>query len=145
MKRKQVRTLAAAAAALLCLAGAAQAQAQAQPLPQREGPVSYLNGGVGITERAQMDRAAGRYNLRLRFSERRDNELIVGVHLAVLDPAGHQVFTLANAGPLTDLRLPAGRYRVVATAGQRSEAQTVVLQQGRPQDLGFHWVGRMAG
>ena len=105
----------------------------------REGAIAYLNGGVGKDERAAMDRVAGHYNLRLTFSERDDSEMVAGVHLRVLDESGHRVFALADAGPVTSLRLPPGRYEVVTTLAGRTERQDVVLAEGEKKVLGFHW------
>ena len=104
-----------------------------------EGKVEYANGGIGKDERDAMARTAGRYNLRLVFSEHQDNEMVAGAQLRVLDASGKQVFSLADTGAVTELRLPPGRYDVIASLAGRTEKQGVELGKGEHKELAFHW------
>jgi hypothetical protein len=145
---KPYRIAAAAAAVALALApglAAAQPRAASTMDPVRiQNGVAYLNGGTGADERARMVAAAGDYNLHLAFSEHQDERYASGVDVVVHDIAGKQWFSLANAGPMLWLKLPAGTYVVdttldgklkkhVVTVGAERDAQEHVLWQFQPR------------
>lgn len=104
-------------------------------------PTLYMNGGVGKSDEAYMRKIAKDFNLRLQFSERKDNEFVAGVNLAIADARGNTVFMLPSGGPMTDLMLADGKYRVSATYKGKTETQTVTLRGKEGKDLEFHWNG----
>ena len=101
--------------------------------------LAFQNGGIGAEETAQMDRHLRPYDLRLTFSEGRENAYAAGVHVRITDAAGKTVFRLDDAGPLTDVKVPAGRYRVLADFGGVRRSGMVDVGPGRPADLHLHW------
>ena len=142
MNRHRILIIAATAATLA--AGFARAYAQdlsASPDIVR-GSVdghAYRNGGVGDAEAAQMHRHTSDYSLLVGFSEGRHNAYLASVKLDVYDTAGKDVFSLRDAGPLVDVQLPAGRYRVVARAGGVARSAHVDVKRGEPARLYLHW------
>ena len=46
---------------------------------------------------------------------------------------------LDHAGPLTDVSLPAGHYRVVADFGGVERSGSVDVKPGQPANLYLHW------
>ncbi|MBP0597628.1 hypothetical protein J8I26_05910 [Herbaspirillum sp. LeCh32-8] len=102
-------------------------------------PVLYQNGGIGSDEQAYMRKTAKDFNLRLSFSEAKSNEYISDVRLSIFDNAGNLVFNLQSAGPLTNLQLPDGRYRVAASFKGLTEIQQVTITDKQGHDLSFHW------
>ena len=140
MQRKQIQ-LAAVAAALACaFATAAHAQV-VHGVTRAAQPVPFAQGGVGKDERAVMGRLARNYNVRMQFSERRDNELVQDVDVVVRDARGRRVFARRDAGPLLDVRLAPGTYDVSATVHGQTRAQRVTLHSRDHRNLAFHWAG----
>lgn len=134
---------AVAAAALLLGAAALPARAQDELiLLETVRTTTYVNGGVGKDEEAQMRRMAKDWPLRMTFSERKDNEFVVGVNLVVTDARGAPVLVLNGAGPMTYAMLPAGRYRVSAFYGGVTESREVTLDGKQGRDVFFHWKGK---
>lgn len=99
----------------------------------------YLNGGIGIGEQNYMKKAAHDFNLRLVFSEHKDDNFVADVKLHIADSHGNSVFSLASAGPMTDINLPDGTYRVSASYKGLTESQTVHIAGNQARNLFFHW------
>lgn len=100
---------------------------------------AYQNGGVTRGDVATMEHRIKPYNLRMMFSEGRFNDFVTGLQLTITRDKGNEVFALDDAGPLTDVALPAGTYRVTADFGGVKRSGTVVLKPGEPAALNLHW------
>lgn len=139
----RLRTWAAALAVALPL-GMAALPTRAQDeliLVETVRTTTFVNGGVGKDEAAQMRRMASEWPLRMTFTERRDNEFVAGVALLVTDQRGAPVLLLQSAGPMTYVMLPAGRYRIAATFKGVTESREVTLDGKQGWDVSFHWRG----
>ncbi|HWS05157.1 MAG TPA: hypothetical protein VN230_05160 [Burkholderiaceae bacterium] len=135
--------LGALAASLLL--GAATLPARAQDeliLLETARATTYVNGGVGKEEEAQMRKMAKDWPLRMMFSERKDNEFVADVNLFVTDHRGGPVLALNNAGPMTYAMLPAGKYRITAAFRGITESREVTLDGKQGKDVYFHWKGK---
>lgn len=132
------------ALAVVILLGAAAQPAQAKDttaaLATAHAP-AYVSGGVGKEDEARMRRIAKDWPLRMMFSERKDNEWVAGVDLAVTDHRGARVLALHDTGPMTYAKLPAGKYRVSASLHGVTESREVTLDGKHGRDLAFHWKG----
>ncbi|WP_422014935.1 hypothetical protein [Roseateles sp.] len=123
-----------------CMAGhAADLSASADVVRSRVAGIAYENGGIGREEVAEMARSRGRYDLHLSFSQGPHDAYVAGAELRVIGPAGTPVFQLAHAGPLTDLALPAGHYRVLARFGASERIAHVDVSPGHPTAVALHW------
>jgi hypothetical protein len=100
---------------------------------------AYQNGGVGKEQVADMDHHMKPYDLRLTFSEGKHNAYVADLKLRITDAAGKKVFALNHAGPLTDVSLPAGHYRVIADFGGVKRGGSVDVKPGQPANLYLHW------
>jgi len=105
------------------------------------GTTPFMSGGVGQDQRDLMRKAAKDFNLRFEFSERQDNEFIVGTELLITTLQGNPVFVLDHAGPIVNVNLPDGQYRVVASYDGQNETRRVTVRGKTAQDLYFHWKG----
>lgn len=129
--------------ALLYAATAPAARAQDEVIISETVRSSiFMNGGIGKDEEAYMRKAGKDFNLRMEFSERKDNEFLADVDLAITDLAGNPVFVLPGAGPIVNLNLPAGKYRVAASFRGKTETQLVTVPASGGRDLYFHWKGK---
>jgi len=100
---------------------------------------TYLNGGIGQSEQNTMRRVAKEFPLRMTFSESKDGEFIADVQVVISDMRGNPVFELAKAGPMLDVALPNGKYKVSAQVKGLTESQEVTLDGKDGRDLHFNW------
>jgi hypothetical protein len=99
----------------------------------------YLNGGIGKDDEAYMRKVAKDWPLRMIFSERKDNEFVADVNVAVTDTRGTPYLMLSDAGPMTYVMLPAGKYRISARFNGKLETREVTLDGKTGRDVAFHW------
>jgi len=99
----------------------------------------YVNGGVGADSQDHMRRLGHDFPLRLEFSERKDGEFIADVPVYITDSKGNTVFSLERGGPMLDIALPNGKYKVSARFNGQMESQEVTLDGKGGKDLYFHW------
>ena len=107
--------------------------------PLIQSRILYMSGGIGKDEQALMRKYAKDFNLQLAFSEFKDSEFVAGEELLIKDARGDTVFALPSAGPLVNLRLPAGRYTVSASYKGASEAHDVTLEPHGAKTISFRW------
>jgi hypothetical protein len=117
-------------------------QAQDSVIVETFAATTYLNGGIGEQEQATMHRLAKEFPLRLTFSERKGGEFIADVPVAISDMHGNSVFELTKAGPMLDVVLPNGKYKVSARFKGLTESQDVTLSGKEGKELSFHWSGK---
>jgi hypothetical protein len=137
-----------ALATLLGLAGASGA-ARAAPaadtasavdvVTAKQGSVPYMNGGISKEQVSRIEHHDQRYNLHVVLSEGRHNDYVTGVRLRIDDAHGKQVLRLADAGPLTDVKLPPGTYKVHADFGRMQRGYVVQLKDREPFNLYLHF------
>lgn len=143
MDRTRIFLAATAAATLAGTFAAASARdLSASPDVVRDSIAGhvYQNGGVSKEQVVDMQRHILPYDLRITFSEGRHNDYAADVKLRIIDATtGKWVFGLRDAGPLTDVSLPAGRYRVVAHFGGVERSARVDVKPDQPTNLYLHW------
>ena len=100
---------------------------------------AFQTGGIGSDQVRSMQRRDGAYDLHLSFSEGRHNDYVTDLKVRVENTAGHPVFAYNDAGPLTDIRLPAGSYRVIADYHGVERSSLVQVKPGAPANLYLHW------
>jgi len=127
-------------ACLGAVATAAYAQEDEIIIFETIRPALYMNGGIGSDEQAFMRRAGKDFSLRLIFAERKDNEFVADVKLLIEDEHG-PVFLLPAAGPMTNVMLPEGKYRITASYRGVTEVHMVTIRGKSGADVLFHWKG----
>ncbi len=100
---------------------------------------TYLNGGIGSDEEHYMRTIAQDWPLRMTFAQSPGGEFVAGVRLLVTDIKGEPYLQLNDAGPMTYARLPAGKYRIVASYQGRSETREVVIDGKSGRGEVFDW------
>jgi len=114
----------------LCLAAAGTALAQSAP--------PYMNGGIGAGEQASIKATANDYNLQLLLSQGASGEYISDVKLEITDGSGATVFSLPAAGPMTNVKLAPGKYRLNALYNGQSQSRQLTLGS-QPTKLSLRW------
>jgi hypothetical protein len=142
MKTPRIIVAAAAIAAIgthFSLASASQDTTSVSITRATHDGHPYQNGGISKEQVADIEHHIKPYDLHLTFSEGKHNAYAAGLKLQITDAKGHPVFALDDAGPLTDVNLPAGHYRVVADFGGVKRSGSVEVKPGEPAELYLHW------
>jgi hypothetical protein len=119
--------------------------AYTDPTYIREGSmhgVKYLTGGVGLDERAAMQKMAkGNYNLQLVFAEA-TGPFLARIKIKILGSHGKTLIDIPSNGPWFFAKLPNGQYKITVTHAGKSEAQN--LHAGKNfQKVIFNWKSSM--
>lgn len=64
---------------------------------------------------------------------------VADVKLRITDASGKGVSALKDAGPLTDVKLPAGHYHVAGQFDGVKQGASVDVKPGQPASLTLHW------
>jgi hypothetical protein len=95
--------------------------------------IAYASGGIGLTEREQMQAMLGDYSLKLMFAIEGSGAYVSGVSVT-LSQAGEPVFEVNDVGPWLLVKLPAGPYQVAARSSAKTvEAAVTVPQSGHAE------------
>jgi hypothetical protein len=102
--------------------------------------VKYLTGGVGLDERAAMEKAAeGHYNLQFVFAEA-TGPYLANIRVKIQNTHGNTLIDMPSSGPWFFAQLPSGQYKITVTHAGKSEAQN--LDVGKSfQRVIFDWKG----
>jgi hypothetical protein len=117
---------------------AALAGAQPALEPQRQGNVAFISGGVGESEQQAMQKMQGEYNLHLLFAEK-NGDYLSGVNVQVQDQKGTTVLSTTTQGPRLFAKLPAGSYKVTASADGKSQTRSVSVGDKGAASESFYW------
>ena len=127
------------AALVIAAVAAAGAQAQAPlPQPQTQNGVTYLNGGAGDEEVQSIKASMKDYSLALLFS-RTGGDYVASVAVTIKDAKGATVFETPSAGPYLLVKLPPGKYSVVAQYQNESKTQPVTVDRVARTPVSFVW------
>lgn len=131
-------------AGLFLLVDAAAAAAATPYIPPFDGQhkilavdEDYYTGGVGISERAQMEDMTRGCNLKLVF-DTQSGAYLSSIAVRIEDAKGHVLINTVSKGPWFDVRLPAASYRIMAAFGNRQYTRNVALTP-KPQTFIFSW------
>jgi hypothetical protein len=105
---------------------------------QEQNGIAYLSGGIGEDESKAIQQTTG-YNLHMTFSVGSQNEYIPDVNVVIQKAPGQTVLTLNGAGPLVYVKLPAGKYTVIATRNGETRHDVANVGNGAARSLVFHW------
>ncbi|QBF25632.1 carboxypeptidase regulatory-like domain-containing protein [Pseudomonas tructae] len=106
--------------------------------PQQKNGVSYVTGGIGVDESRAIEQIQG-YNLHLTFSSGPENKYVPDVDLTLQGAQGQAVLQLSQVGPIVLVKLPAGKYSVVASRNGEQQRAAVTLVPGQVGTLNLHW------
>lgn len=131
-------------AAVIVISGVSQltwARITGLPAAQHAGPVTYLSGGVGSDESHAIKEAMHDYPLVLEFAGKTSygNEYLAAVPVKIVDAHGKTVLETSARGPFLLVSLPAGRYTVTASYGERTEHRSVSVSPNGHARKFFLW------
>ncbi|MFZ1829509.1 MAG: carboxypeptidase-like regulatory domain-containing protein [Candidatus Competibacteraceae bacterium] len=136
----------------------APAVSQSAPFPNAAGPdwsppsplrvhndqgVRYISGGVGESERAELNARSSQFNLRLLFAMQGSGEYLSAIRVNILDTHGGAILTADSKGPWFLAQLAPGDYAVEVNVpgqtGQQPQRQTVHIGGSGQSRLDFYW------
>ena len=104
--------------------------------------VKYLTGGVGLDERAAMEKAAkGNYNLQLVFAEA-TGPYLADVKVDIQGKDGKKLVDMSTNGPWFFVELPNGQYSITVIHDGRPEVRHLVVGKNF-QKVIFNWKSSM--
>ncbi|HYQ39760.1 MAG TPA: carboxypeptidase regulatory-like domain-containing protein [Pseudomonas sp.] len=109
-----------------------------QLVPKEQNGITYLSGGIGEDESQAMKQVKG-YNLHMTFSAGAANDYLSGVDVVITTVEGRSIVSLSQVGPIVYVKLPAGKYLVVASQNGREKRSTVALDGTKTGTVNLHW------
>jgi len=103
------------------------------------GNVSYVSGGVGVSERQALDQVKSQYNLHLLFAYGKSGAYLADVRVKITKASGGEVLDGVSAGPYFYARLPAGHYRVSADNAGQMQTKSVTVPATGAVSADFYW------
>ena len=114
--------------------------ALAAPAVQQQGAVSFMSGGVGVTEMQEMKGLVAGYPLELLFvAQSVPRRYLSSVKVQIKDKSGKVVLETESQGPLLLAKLPKGTYSIRADNDGKVERRTVQVGSGKTQRAIFVW------
>lgn len=119
----------------------------AAPLPAAEPPpatpsargstVTFITGGVGETERSQINEISEAFNLRV-VTAKTNGDYLSGVNLTIRNEKGAPMLSTVTQGPLLLAQLPPGKYTVTANLGSEVRQEVVMVDRARQAVVLMH-------
>ena len=109
-----------------------------QPQPKHHGAITYVSGGIGLSEQHALEAEAHRYNLAITNANKA-GDFTVDTALVIREKNGHAVLRVADTGPLFYAKLPAGDYVIHAMNDGQKRTQEVKIASNRATDVHLIW------
>lgn len=121
------------------LAVAQSADAPATLEPHKGDAATYVCGGVGLDEQAEIKAQAGKYDLMLTFAVS-TGAYLADVDVEVRSAKGLVVLNAKCEGPIMLVDLPgSGTWRVTARVNGQTRQKTITTGSGRLTRATFIW------
>lgn len=110
----------------------------ASPVEQDYEGIGYISGGIGDEERDAVLAHERDFNLKLSFAER-DGAYMANVDVQIVNAKGATVLDVTGAGPFLLAKMPAGNYRIKATANAVTQQGKLVIGGKSRHEKIFRW------
>lgn len=98
----------------------------------------YVSGGIGLGERAALQKTAKDYNLKVTMAMK-SGDYVADVEVTVENSAGKKVLQADAQGPWLYAKLPAGTYKVRADMSGQTRQRTVRIGSRSQSQVYFYW------
>ncbi|KJK06273.1 MULTISPECIES: hypothetical protein [Pseudomonas] len=106
--------------------------------PQQQNGISYVTGGIGQDESRAIQQVQG-YNLQLTFSSGSQNKYVPDVDLMIQGVQGQILLRLNQVGPMVQVKLPPGKYNLIASRNGEQQVGAVNVVPGQTEKVNLHW------
>jgi hypothetical protein len=107
--------------------------------PQKQGDIAFVSGGVGADENQALDSVQSEYNLHMLFAVKGTGEYASDIKVKILDANGKTVLDTVSSGPRLFVKVPTGRYKIVADKDGHSIEETVSAPAKHWKLASFYW------
>lgn len=104
----------------------------------RAGGIPYASGGVGTESIDRLNRVVGDFNLKLVFAAN-SGSYLSDVQVAISDGKGKELLSKTSLGPWFLVKLPAGKYRIVANFAGKAETREITVGGEKLATIDFRW------
>ena len=138
---KSMLAAALAAAGLTLTLNAFAAQTGYLPATHRQGEVSYLSGGIGLSESDAIKQVAKTYPLELEFvlKAKPKAEYVANVKVQIKDAHDKTMLKATAGGPFLLAKMPAGKYKVSADRDGKVIHRDIEIAANGHQRVVFEW------
>ena len=102
---------------------------------------SFMSGGIGEGERAEMEMMAKDYNLKIVLATT-SGAYLSEIPVVIYDQGGKEIFKVDAGGPWLYVHLKDGKYTVKASHEGREKKKTVQVDRGLKMIM-FHWPAKL--
>lgn len=140
--RKSMIATAIAVSGLTLTLNAFAAQTSYLPPTHRQGEVSYLSGGIGLSESDAIKHVAKTYPLELEFvlKAKPKAEYVANVKVQIKDARDKTVLKATAGGPFLLAKMPAGKYKVSADRDGKVIHRQIEIAANGHQRVVFEWL-----
>ncbi|WP_242467708.1 carboxypeptidase regulatory-like domain-containing protein [Thiocapsa imhoffii] len=101
--------------------------------------VPHLSGGIGASEREQMEAVKSQYNLRLLFAVAGSGAYLSNIRVEIDDATGPNLLTTVTVGPWFYASLSPGDYELRVTHAGQSQTRTIRIPSTGAVNEAFYW------
>ena len=116
--------------------------ALSSPEIQQQGPVSFVSGGIGLTEVQEMKDLSSGFPVEMLFvtDSIPPNRYLTGINVQIKDKNGNVVLDTASLGPFLLAKMPSGKYSISAESEGTFRQRTIQVVDGKTtQRVMFVW------
>lgn len=139
--RTSAITTAIAVSGLTLALTAIAAPASQLPAAHNQGEVTYLSGGIGLTEADAIKHVAKRYPLELEFvaKAKPKDEYLADIKVQIKDAHNKMVLSTTSDGPFLLAKMPVGKYTISADHDGKVEHRQIALAAKEHRRVVFAW------
>jgi hypothetical protein len=128
-------------ATVAVLAFSVPAWPQELPAPQikEQGPIRYVQGGVGEEERQMLQALKKDFGLELIFAAKGGGNFLADVDLTIRDAKGQEVLRTTVDAPIFMAQLPPGRYTVEAQYDGQVQKRSIAVKSKGTQQMALYF------
>lgn len=108
------------------------------PHPIHRGDITYVSGGVGLTEQHALEAEARNYNLAITNANKA-GDFTVGTALTIQAKNGRNLLRVSDTGPLFYAKLPPGDYVIHAMNSGQERTRDVKVGARGTTDVHLIW------
>jgi hypothetical protein len=122
----------------LAIFSATPVMADENPLEiYQQGNISYISGGIGDDEKAQLEATQSSYNLRIMNADKTGH--FSGDTRIVISDLQHNILLDATSGPIFYANLPKGKYIIEGFSDGQSKKKTINISSSKAAHIRFIW------